>query len=318
MKPAIVIRSIILLFVPLTSMAQSSTINRDTSFGIQTTYQKEVKKYPFIAIANTEVPSTVLQKNDLVYRRVANRELKLDIFYPSKKSRKGYPGVLMIHGGGWRSGDKSHNHAMAIELAKNGYVAVSAEYRLSPEAGYPAGVYDLKAAIRWMRAMAKDYNIDTSRIAALGCSAGGQLAALLGTTNQSSAFEDSIGYSAYSSAVSAVIDMDGILAFKHPESAEGVVASQWLGGTYEENPKVWQEASALAHVSKNSVPILFINSSTPRFHAGRDDMIAMLNTFDIYSEIHTFPNTPHPFWFFNPWFEPTMQYTIGFLKRVFK
>jgi pectinesterase len=302
----------------MTSMAQSSPVNRDTSFGIQTTYQKEVKKYPFITIANAGMPSTVLRKNDLVYRRVDKRELKLDIFYPAKKSKTKYPGVLMIHGGGWRSGDKSHNQAMAIELARNGYVAVSAEYRLSPEASYPAGVYDLKAAIRWMRALAIEFNIDPSRIAALGCSAGGQLAALLGTTNRDSAFEDSIGYATYSSAIGAVIDMDGILAFKHPESAEGVVASQWLNGTYEENPKAWQAASALTHVSKNSVPILFINSSTPRFHAGRDDMIVKLNSFGIYSEVHTFPNTPHPFWFFNPWFEPTMQYTIGFLDRIFK
>lgn len=123
---------------------------------------------------------------------------------------------------------------MAAALAKHGYVAVSAEYRLSLEAAYPAAVYDLKAAVRWMRANAKQYGIDTEKIAALGCSAGGQLAALLGITNGNHHFEDSLDNANLSSDVQAVVDIDGTLAFHHPESAEGKAASQWLGGTYEE------------------------------------------------------------------------------------
>jgi acetyl esterase/lipase len=118
--------------------------------------------------------------------------------------------------------------------------------------------------------------------------------------------------------VQAIIDIDGILAFHHPESAEGKVAAEWLGGTYEEKPGVWQDASALTHVSKNTPPCLFINSSNPRFHAGRDDMIKKLNDFGIYSEVHTFPDTPHPFWFFHPWFDPTVKYIVDFLDKVFK
>lgn len=291
-------------------------IVRDTSFTIQSAFVKEKKKRPYIIVAAPEKPTNVILKTDIAYRNINGRDLLLDIFYP-KKTRKLKPTVLMIFGGGWRSGDKSQNHAMAIELAKNGYVAVSAEYRLSPEATYPAAVHDLKAAVRWMRSNARQYGIDTSKIAVLGCSAGGQLAALLGTTNGVEHLEDKIG-NTHSSYVQACIDIDGILAFKHPESEEGTVAAQWLGGTYEQKPEVWKDASPLYHVDANTVPMLFINSSFPRFHAGRTDMINKMDSLHIYSEIHEIRDTPHPFWFFHPWFNDVMKYTVAFLNKVFK
>jgi acetyl esterase/lipase len=210
------------------------------------------------------------------------------------------------------------NLAMATELANRGYVAVSAEYRLSVDATYPAAVYDLKAAIKCMKTNYKAYGIDTNKIAALGVSAGGQLAALLGTTNDNSHFEDTIGGGYCSANIQAAIDIDGILAFHHPESGEGVVAAQWLGGTYEQKPEIWKGASALEHINQHTVPILFINSSNPRFHAGRDDAIKKMDSLHIYSEVHTFPDTPHPFWFFNPWFDPMMDYIDSFFRNQLK
>ena len=101
-------------------------------------------------------------------------------------------------------------------------------------------------------------------------------------------------------------------------SEEGEMAALWLNGTYEENPKNWENTSALTHANKNTPPILFINSSFNRFHAGRDDMIAILNQNKIYNEVKTIQNSPHSFWFFNPWFEETVQYTTEFLATIFK
>jgi pectinesterase len=290
---------------------------RDTSFNIQSTYAKEVKARPYIKIASPAFSKTILSEYNIAYRNIGGRNLLLDIFYPKDKSKK-KPAVLLIFGGGWKSGDKTHNYAMAAVLTKNNYVAVSAEYRLSPEAIYPAAVFDLKEAIRWMKANAKKYGIDTSQIAVMGTSAGGQLAALIGTTNKNVQFEDAIGSNKYSSSVESVVDIDGILAFKHPESQEAASASLWLGGSYEQKPKTWEEASALNHVDKNTVPFLFLNSSLPRFHAGRNDMIEKMNKLEIYSEMHEFPDTPHPFWFFHPWFDPMMKYCIGFLNKTLK
>lgn len=291
---------------------------RDTSFSLQATFLKESKKFPFISIASPPLSKKTKMGRDIIYRRLGHRNLSLDIFYPGKKGNEKRPGVLLIFGGGWRSGDKTHNHAMATTLANKGYVAVSAEYRLSPEAKYPAAVYDLKAAIRWMRHHANEYGLDTSRIAVMGCSAGGQLASLIGVTNNNSLFEDSIGDQGFSSRVQAVVNIDGILAFKHPESSEGVSASQWLGGSWEQNPTAWKEASPLTHAGKQMSPILFVNSSIPRFHAGRDDLVEEMKALDIYSEVHTLEDTPHPFWFFHPWFDPLMKYTLAFLDKIFR
>jgi acetyl esterase/lipase len=310
-------RYLLLSLIAFSTVAAAQQIPRDTSFTVYSAYVKEKKSFPQIKIAEPKLPNGVLAKENVVFSSPSNRDLHLDIFYPPEKTKKGYPGVMLLFGGGWKSGDKSMSVPMAQQIAGKGYVAVAVEYRLSPEIQYPAAVHDVKAAIRFIRAHADDYNLDKTKIAVHGVSAGGQLAALVGTTNGIEKFEGNGGYPKQSSDVQAIIDIDGILAFKHPESAEGQVAGEWLGGTYEQKPEIWEEASALTHTGKNTPPILFINSSLPRFHAGRDDMIKKLNAFGIYSEVHTFPNTPHPFWLFHPWFEPTVNHTVRFLDKVF-
>jgi pectinesterase len=267
--------------------------------------------------------SVVREENNLVYCRQNGRDLHLDAFYPEKATREQLrPAVLLIHGGGWRSGDRSQHIPMAQRLAEAGYVAVTAEYRLSTEAQYPAAVHDLKAAIRWLRANARQYGIDTNRIATLGFSAGGQLAALLGATGNEPALEGAGCYQGHSSAVQAVVDIDGLLAFDHPESGEGddtkstSAATYWFGGPKAETLALWHEASPLTYADRQTAPLLLINSSVDRMHAGRDDMLKQLTARGIYSEVHTFPEAPHVFPLFHPWFEPTMAYTITFLDKV--
>lgn len=293
-------------------------IPRDTSFTIQITYLKEKKYRSYIEIARPEISKEVTFLKDQVYKKLGDRALTADVYYPKKKIKGSYPGVILIHGGGWRSGDKSQTNAMAISLASAGYVSVCVEYRLSLEAKYPEAVYDIKSAIRWMRFNSKKFNLDAKKIATLGMSAGGQLATLVGFTSFNKEYEDAIGNPKQSSAIQAVVNIDGTLSFHHPESQEGKGTSFWLNSTYEENPKLWASASPLDQVSTNSPPIVFINSSIPRYHAGRDDMIKQLNSFHIYSEVHTLADTPHPFWFFNPWFTPTVNHTVSFLDKIFK
>jgi pectinesterase len=299
-----------------TAKAQLSKIPRDTSFTVQSTLVKELKKFPFITVADPLMAKNVRVTENIVYQTLGDRALHLDILFPKKHSKVGNPAVILIHGGGWRSGEKSQALAIAKQLAAAGYVAVAVEYRLSLEAIYPAGMQDLRSAIRWMRENSAKYGIDENKIAAMGFSSGGQMAALLGNSNGDKKYDQIEAKK--SGDIQAVIDVDGVLAFKHPESSEGTYAAAWLGGTSAELPEIWQEASALSRVDEHSAPIIFINSSTPRFHAGRDDMIKKLNEFHIYSEVHEFPTTPHPFWFFNPWFEPTVSYTLGFLEQVFR
>jgi len=294
-------------------------IKPDTSFNINDTYLKERKSRPYIQVADPPAGAGIRIKQDIVYSSIGNRKLKADIIYPAgdNPGTKPIPAIVMIFGGGWKSGNKSQNLPIGRQLAAKGYVALTIEYRLSGEAKYPAAVQDVKTAIRWLRANAKRFNIDTTKIVTLGMSAGGQLAALAGTTNGDKHYEGVGGNTSYSSNVQAIVNIDGLLAFHHPESAEGKSAAEFLDGSYEENPGNWEEASALHHTDKNTPPILFINSSLPRFHAGRDDMIRKLDSLGIYHEMHTFPDSPHPFWFFHPWFEPTVNFILAFLEKIF-
>jgi pectinesterase len=119
-----------------------------------------------------------------------------------------------------------------------------------------------------------------------------------------------------------VVNIDGIVAFIHPESGEGndtrstSAATNWFGYTRAENPDLWRQASALTYAGKQSPPTLFLNSSVDRMHAGREDYIAILQRNGIYTEVHTFPDTPHTFCLFEPWFTPMVKYTTVFLKKV--
>lgn len=287
----------------------------DTSYTVYSTYNKEIKKFPFIEIKKENKQKNLNSSYDLVYNTIESRELHLDAFY--NKGNKPQPAVVLIHGGGWKSGNKSQMKIFAQEIASKGYSCFAIEYRLSPEAKYPAAIFDIKNAIKFIKRNAKKFNVNSNKVAVLGCSSGGQMAALIGTTNNNLEFEENTGIN-QNASVQAIIDLDGILAFKHPESEEGKVASLWLGGTYEEKLEIWNQAAALSHADKHTPPILFINSDMPRFHAGRTDMIAKLNAYNVYSEVKNIPNSPHSFWFFNPWFEPMLKYTVEFLDKIFK
>ncbi|ULC59033.1 alpha/beta hydrolase [Flaviramulus sp. BrNp1-15] len=286
-------------------------------YNIETTYKKLKKNYPFIKPIEPLVSDKIIYEEDIVYKKINGNKLKLDVYTPkSKNPKQNYPAVLLIHGGGWLVGSKENQRVMAQHLALKGYVAISASYRLGLEAPYPAAVIDLKDAIVWMRKKAKKHHINQDKIAVLGASAGAQLATLIGVTPNSPIY----GFDAtISDEVQAIVNIDGIVSFIHPEaSAEGKMASIWLNGNRTENPKNWKEASPLEYVNSNTPPTLFINSSQPRFHAGRDDMIFILNKYNIYNEIHTIDDSPHAFWLMHPWFETTLNYTVTFLNKVLK
>lgn len=305
----------ILLLFSATIFAQSN-YSVDTSYTVKRTYSKLITKYPFITIPKGQYNAAITEIKEIVYQQHKDRALDFDAFFFNKQKKN--PAVVMIHGGGWRSGNKNQMQDMAIEIASKGYSCFAIEYRLSLEAKYPEGVIDVKNAIKFIKDNAIKFNVDPDKIAVLGCSSGGQMAALIGTTNEVLDFEDKLFKSKSSSKVQAIIDIDGVLAFKHPESSEGEMASFWLGGTYDEKPENWKNASALNHTDKDSPPILFINSSFARFHAGRDDMIAILNQHKIYNEVRTIENSPHSFWFFEPWFKETVVCTTQFLDKIFK
>ena len=306
--------------------ADGIPIPQAPSFTPEATLEKETKYFPHIKLVQPELPYGVRWDKDLVYHVLKDtpygeRALHLDVLRPELEGEPVLcPAVVMVHGGGWRSGSKRHMLPMAQQLADKGYVAVPVEYRLALEARYPATIHDVKCAIRWLRAHAATYGIDPDRIAVLGCSSGAQVVTLIAATNHLTRFEGDQGNTETSSEVQAVINIDGVVSFIHPEAEaeiRGNAASTWFGSRHEENPDLWKDASPLEHVGKGMPPILFVNSSVPRFHAGRNDMIRKLDTLGIYSEVHAHRDSPHPFWLLHPWFEPTVGHVRRFLDHAF-
>ncbi len=290
-------------------------VQKDTSYTVNSSFKKYKKNFPNIEIPKPQHYENVKEINDEVYKQVGERKLHLDAFVNTDSLLK--PAVIMVHGGGWKSGDKSHMKPMAQCIASKGYACFALEYRLSDEAQYPDGIYDIKEAIQYIKSNAKGFRIDTTKVAILGTSSGAQMATLVGTTNNNSNFEENTGYNT-STSVQAIVNLDGVIAFVHPKSTEGKMAAWWLGGTSKEKPKVWKEASALTHVDENTPPTLFISSQYERFQAGREEMIEIMDKHNIYSQVENFPDSPHTFWLFNPWFTETVNYITLFLDKTFK
>jgi acetyl esterase/lipase len=204
---------------------------------------------------------------DVVYKRVNGRDLRLDIYSP-KSITHPLPAVLWIFGNRWSRGSK--NHPPPLNLMSQGYIVVSIDYRLSGEAPFPAAIEDCKTAVRWIRANAATYHFDPDHIGAWGHSAGGHLAALLGTSGGVAELEGAGDNSTFSSRVQAVCDMSGasdLVQFYEAVSSSNdgmapIVRSsieQFIGGPFEQNKAKAIAASPTTYVSKDDAPFLIIH-----------------------------------------------------------
>ncbi len=141
----------------------------------------------------------------------ASKAQTLDLYLPISDGSKPVPVVVLIHGGAFKFGSSAMEAAHAEALVAKGIAAASVNYRLSGEATFPAGAQDVKAAVRWLRANAATYGLDTDAVGAWGESAGGWMANMLGVTgDQATVFDDAaLGSADQSSAVQAVVSWFG-------------------------------------------------------------------------------------------------------------
>jgi acetyl esterase/lipase len=201
--------------------------------------------------------------NDVVFTKAGDTELRLDLAMPQDGDGP-FPAVLCLHGGGWVGGDRTQMAQTIRVLAGRGYVAVSPSYRLAPKDHFPAPVEDCKAAVRWLRANAKKYKIDPDRLGAVGYSAGGHLACLLGVTDKADDLEGSGGNPDESSRVQAVVSFFGPTDLSKRWWAKEVETANLvplLGGTLEEKPATYKQASPAAYVNKNAAAFLFFHGT---------------------------------------------------------
>ena len=216
------------------------------------------------AAAKSHVPEGIVLEEDVVFGTGGGRELHADIAYPKVLPKAPMPAVVMVHGGGWSGG--TNKGFLPTLLLQNGYFLATIEYRLSGEAPWPAQIEDCKLAVRWLRANAAKYHINPDRIGCMGHSAGGHLVACMGTLDLPE-LEGHGGYEGVSSQVQAVVDEAGPTNFT--PSALPVVGTDpvkvpaglitLFGGTYNEKPDIWNQASPSLHVSKATPPFLILH-----------------------------------------------------------
>ena len=206
---------------------------------------------------------TVLHR-DLAYVTDGHPRQKLDLYLP--RVGDSLPLIINIHGGAFRMGSKEDG--VPVEYLERGYAVASINYRLSQHAVFPAQVEDCKAAVRWLRAHAAEYRLDLDRFAAWGASAGGHLAAMLGTTGDTTEFD--VGpHLDQSSRVQAVVDYFGPTDFlqmdahRLPQGQRHDPAdspeSQLIGGPIQEHPEKTARANPVKYVTSGDPPFLIVH-----------------------------------------------------------
>ena len=210
--------------------------------------------------------STYTKIADLNYANDTLISHRLDLYLPDGATAP-LPVIVWVHGGGWAIGSKE---LMAtdyqLRYPRNGYALVSINYRLSGQAIFPAQIHDSKAAIRWIRANAAQYNLDPTRIGVWGSSAGGHLVALLGTSNDVIDMEGSVGANLqYSSRVQAVVDWFGPTDFLQMDMQ---AIAQGCGGSNHDSPG--SPESVLVGCAIQSCPTA-VQRANPLTYFTRDD-----------------------------------------------
>lgn len=242
----------------------------------------------FTVGTNCSEGATPVVRKDIEFANVDGHSLKLDLYLPTEV--KGAPLVVWIHGGGWSGGSK--NSCPISWLIDDGYAVASISYRLTDKAIFPAQIHDCKAAIRWLRANAEKFGYSTAKVGVSGSSAGGHLAALVGTTGDVKELEGSVGgNSDHSSRVDAVVDFYGATDFvlrsktqPHRANEEGSVVYLLLGGGADQKVELAKQASAAFHVTKDDPPFLV-------FH-GSNDKTVLLDQSQRINEVYTKAGLP--------------------------
>ena len=220
---------------------------------------------------------------DIVYSQPSiygypNYKLTMDLLIPDSDER--LPAIVYVPGGGFMSANNDKTLQQRLDLAEAGYVVASIEYRVTPQSTFPAPLEDVKAAIRFLRANADSYGIDTDAIAVMGHSAGGYLAALAGTTNGIAEF-DKGAFLEQSSEVQAVVDIYGLSDLtdvgsgfseevqemhKSPSAPEAM----WVngpavfgpGGSIHDDPKKAEKANPIHYITKDAPPFLIMHGDS--------------------------------------------------------
>jgi acetyl esterase/lipase len=265
------------------------------------------------AAAATGIASQGIQTFNLVdgvpYRTIDQQILACDLYIP--KGAGPFPVVLLIHGGGWGAGNRKQLRKQAAYLADKGYFGMAIDYRLAPAHPFPASLEDAQAAVAWLREHAVEYNIDPSRIAVIGSSAGGHLAAMLGVLSS-----DRPSALRASTAVQAVVAFNGIFDLNSMPVSQMV--SNFIGTPCSMAPKRCEDASPLTFVQPGLPPFLILHGTADKTapFAQATSFVAALKGAHDTVQLFTADGAPHTFWIQPRWTDPSFHAMYDFLAKT--
>ena len=239
----------------------------------------------------------------------ATRNEKMDLYLPKGRPPNTLsPAVLLIHGGGWKEGDKRQTREIEFgtTLADNGYVAASINYALRSAGKFPLNLQDCKNGIRYLRAHSREIGIDPSRIAVMGGSAGGHLALMVAYTGDDPTLAPNEPYSGVSDKVSCVVDFYGITDIGSrkktdpngkPTEARGVESE--VQAIFGSNPEDWKKASPVGYIRKDLPATLILHGrrDTTVDYDQSQELADALKKVGATHEIIWLADAPHSFSF---------------------
>jgi acetyl esterase/lipase len=233
-------------------------------------------------------------KDRILVGKAGDRDLEADLFLPPIDTKE-RPAILIVHGGGWREGDRTQLRGYAILLARLGFVTLSTSYRLSSEAIWPAQIQDVNCALRYLRANSDSLGIDPERIGISGNSAGGHLALM--AASQIKRFEGQGGHTNESSHVKAVCAIYPPARIKKLDNTDPLDNAflALMGEKAEQSD--YDAASPINYINKYYVPTMLIHGSKDNVVSLRDtnDLYKKLLKYNIPAEIHIFSEEDHAF-----------------------
>jgi acetyl esterase/lipase len=239
--------------------------------------------------AHARVQADIHIVRDVSYVERDRVSLAADLYLPTGAGP--HPGVLMVHGGAWMAGHKSHSAWHARRLAVAGFAAVAIDYRLAPAHKFPAQIEDCRAALNWLMERGAEYGIDINRLGAFGYSAGGHLVCLLAVRSAPQVADDPQRPDRVLKAIVA----GGAPCDFRTEPSQSVKLAFWLGGTRAQVPDQYRDASPLAYVSASAPPMLFFHGTDDRVvsHENSLSMRRELRAVGVESEVLLIPQAGH-------------------------
>ena len=269
---------------------------------------------PVMTNAAPPSPPGFLALRDLDYAGQNNPRQKLDLYLPEKPSEKPLPLIVYIHGGGWEGGSKNEPGVL-LHFIQKGYAGASIGYRLTNEAKWPAQIHDVKAAMRWLKAHAKDHGFDAEKIGLFGISAGGQLVSLLGTSDGVSELDGNVGTAGTLPKIACVANFCGpanFLTFPGKGSIidsekSGTAITKLFGGPMSQHLAEAKAASPITYVSQDDPPFLHIHGAADTLVplSQAEEFDAALDKAGVSSTLLTGEGAPHVF--FSPDLVSKMQ-----------